>query len=186
MFLSTGGAVHFGEHTISAAVSGMPTLQAGSGWWRQISGALTLLSLGWLTRSGRKLARTERLLEDETRLCRELNAYLMLDLCPEGMAQQEFARMLCRTVATRSCFARAALLLQEPAGGLRVAGSAGVDDVAVMALNRWGATAGNEGQGGRFLLHLERRAASREGAGRMRCANMHAIPMRSTKGLLGF
>ena len=184
MFMGSGNAIHLGEHTFSA----VNAPAAGSGWWRQLSGAVALLSLGGLTRSGRQLARTERLLEDETRLRRELSAYLTIDWCPEQLSQQEFARLLCRTVATRSCFPRAALLLSDGAGALSVVGSAGLDDVTVKSLNRWGSDFAAEAMGGRFLLHLERQSAPVSGRRNERttsCANLHVIPMRSAKGVLG-
>lgn len=187
MFMGSGSAVHFGEQTVSAA-SGLGAAHAASGWWQHAPELWALLSFGWLTRSGRKLRRAEQLLEDQGRLCRELKAYLLMDLALEQLSERDFARVLCRTVATRSCFPRAALLLRTADGALAVVGSAGVDDVTVNSLNRWGGEVGPEADHGRFLLHLERRSTPPRTQGRARtmsCANMHAIPLRSASELLG-
>ena len=88
----------------------------------------------------------------ERRMREELEAYAKLDPMallrrsapnsPAAHNPAEAARMLarvvCRTVADKSVFPRIAMLLRDADGKLFCAGSAGVDDLTIAALQSWG------------------------------------------------
>jgi signal transduction histidine kinase len=121
---------HNGLQALNSAVG------AGEYW-------LTLLVASWLgfvswalwyrTRSQRLERRRERLLREE------LEAYARLDATLQpGGDPRALAKRICRMVSEKSAFRRSALLLRDAEGRLYVAGSAGMDDLAVAALNAWG------------------------------------------------
>ncbi len=69
----------------------------------------------------------------------ELEAYARLDArVPEGGDAREFAKGVCKVVAGVSAFRRVALITRDEEGRLEVAGSTGMDDLTVEALNAWG------------------------------------------------
>ncbi len=202
MFVGSGDAIHIGEQTLNVVGNLQPTADSLSGISKYLAGGLGLLGLGGLFQtSSRKLRETEQRLAQETRLRRELAAYLTLDLSPRTMPRNEFARLLSRTIATRSSFARAAVLLCDTDGALSVAGSAGMDDLSVQSLNRWAADAAaslgaedaaTDGEpiervgSCSFAVQLERRTTRAEDRmAALGCARVHVTPMRTSKGLLG-
>ena len=75
----------------------------------------------------------------ERRLREEIETYARLDATlPPGGDARPLAKRICRMVAEKSAFSKAALLLRDAEGRLFVAGSAGMDDLAVTALHAWG------------------------------------------------
>ena len=175
------------------------------GYWagglgRQLGGLLAVAGLVGNLVHRRSCA--ERQVIEEHRLREEATAYLTLDLPPCALERGSFARLMSRTIATRSSFARAALLLRDNSGKLTVAGSAGMDDLTVEALNRWGVAAEGSlvpgAQAGvgisqrvgasSFVVELERRdAAGAAGASlsSLGCARVHLTPIACAAGLLG-
>lgn len=141
----------------------------------------------------------ESLRRQELRLRREALAYLLFNGSLQTMVPSEFARQLSRLIAARSSFHRAALLLPPAEGGLAVAGSAGMDDLAVQALDRWGKDLHCDGKGlpegippgdrigtVSFHLQLERRiAGERSPLSAMCCSEVNVIPLRTSRSLLG-
>ena len=90
----------------------------------------------------RSCKREKRLLVEvnhERRMREELEGYARLDgaLGP-ALNVKAMAKLVCRTVADKSVFRRAAMLVCDAEGKLYVAGSAGMDDLAVTALREWG------------------------------------------------
>jgi hypothetical protein len=98
--------------------------------------ALISLALWYRTREHKLERRRDRLLREE------LEAYARLDaILPPGGDARAFAKRICRTISDKSAFRRSALLLRNAEGRLYVAGSAGMDDLAVAALADWAAQA---------------------------------------------
>ncbi len=134
----------------------------------------------------------------ELALRKELLAYLLFNGSPRTMAAADLGRQISRLVAVRSSFPRAALLLRDAAGILSVTGSAGLDDLSVEALNRWGLTvsdpelpmahiaAGHPRVATTsFTLPLDRRCTERSPLSSMSCRDVHIVPLRTTQGLVG-
>jgi signal transduction histidine kinase len=63
-------------------------------------------------------------------------------------AMREMAKLVCRTIADKSVFPSAALLLKNAEGRFYCAGSCGVDDLTVVALLAWGEQVVMEERGG--------------------------------------
>ena len=83
----------------------------------------------------------------ERRLREELDAYTHLDLNgtvqgdPEtdrASAAKALSLRVCRSIADKSAFKRALMLMRDADGRLYCAGSVGVDDLTVAAVERWG------------------------------------------------
>lgn len=144
-------------------------------------------ALGMLWRQQRRQAERCR---HEMQLREELEAYAQLDVSLEHAgSERALAVRVCRAVVRVSRFPRAALLLTDGRERLRVAGSAGFDDMTVDALNEWGAAATDED-------HLQRREGERsfvitlrpgEEAGVMaiedvRCRRVLVVPMEGVGG----
>jgi signal transduction histidine kinase len=84
----------------------------------------------------------------ERRMREELEAYSQLDgSAALGVDTKKLARQVCRTVVDKSVFRRVAMLACDAEGKLYVAGSAGMDDLAVIALREWGAEAVRQDRG---------------------------------------
>ena len=84
----------------------------------------------------------------ERRMREELEAYARLDGATGHSGDpKRMAKLVCRTVADRSVFRRIAMLVCDAEGKLYVAGSAGMDDLAVTALREWGEGAVREDRG---------------------------------------
>ena len=96
----------------------------------------------------------------ERRMREELEAYLTLDLSLHEGANGEgefpdavrtLARRVCRTIAGKSVFSRVSLLVRSPESRLELAGSIGIDDLTVAALQSWGARVAEDESSGRRL-----------------------------------
>ncbi|RSL17657.1 phospho-acceptor domain-containing protein [Edaphobacter aggregans] len=79
----------------------------------------------------------------------EIEAYARLDLrlLADGDVRA-LSRMVCRVVAEKSRFYRAAMLVRDADGRLYVAGSTGMDDKTAHAIQQWGERADKEEQCG--------------------------------------
>jgi hypothetical protein len=110
---------------------------------------LCLVVMGWLglvcwalwyrTKAQGLERRRERLLREELETYARLDATL-----PPGGDARALAKQVCRMVAEKSAFRKAALLLRNAEGQLYVAGSSGMDDLAVGALAAWGVRVGEQ------------------------------------------
>ena len=140
----------------------------------------------------------EVLHQQELALRKELLAYLLFNGSPRSMAASELGRQLSRLIAVRSSFGRAALLLRDDAGILGVVGSAGFDDLSVEALTRWGQQVSDKDLSlteiaagcervatSSFTLTLDRRCAKSNPLSTMSCREVHIIPLRTARGLIG-
>ena len=134
----------------------------------------------------------------ELALRKELLAYLLFNGSPRSMAAADLGRQVSRLIAVRSSFGRAALILRDEAGVLSVAGSAGFDDLAVQALNRWGervsgkdvslaeiAAGSDRIASSSFTLRLDRRCEDRNPLSTMSCRSVHILPLRTARGIVG-
>jgi signal transduction histidine kinase len=113
---------------------------------------LALMDAGWLALVSWSLwyrGKRQQLERRRERLLREeLEAYARLDATlPPGGDARTLAKRICRMVAEKSAFRRAALLLRDAEGRLYVAGSSGMDDLAVAALTSWGTEVVEEERG---------------------------------------
>ena len=133
--------MRLGSYGLMGILSTMMTI----GWPSQqalaaLAGASLGLCLMLLYRQMKKHARaTER----EQRLRGELEAYAALDpTIVAGGDVRDMVRRVCRLVAKESAFGECAVMLRDAAGRLRVAGSAGMDDLTVAALEAWAASSG--------------------------------------------
>jgi His Kinase A (phospho-acceptor) domain len=93
-------------------------------------------ALWYRTRGHQLERRRERLLREELETYARLDATL-----PPGGDARALAKQVCRMVVEKSAFRKAALLLRDAEGRLYVAGSSGMDDLAVGALAAWGSQA---------------------------------------------
>ena len=93
----------------------------------------------------------------ERRLREELEAYARVDTSMAvaqagGMDRVEAAKALskriCREIAEKSAFSRVGMMLRDAEGRLYCAGSVGVDDLTVRALDAWGKRVVEEERGG--------------------------------------
>lgn len=179
-------------------VSGLSAgLAATSLATRSLSVALPVALMAALLHQRRGVRRLQTQCRAELRLRREALNYLLFQGTPRSLGEAEFGRQLSRLIALRSSFPHAALLLRVVAGGsLVVVGSAGMDDLTVAALNRWGermALPEKHGSGSRrassrvsFRVPLERRGhGERSPLSSMSCAEVTMVPMASVHGLVG-
>jgi signal transduction histidine kinase len=83
-----------------------------------------------------------RLRQQEQAIREEFAAYAQLDTSAHRSAaisdRHDLARRVCAAVARHSPCRQAALLLRDAEQRLKVAGSAGIDDLLLRALNEWG------------------------------------------------
>ena len=175
------------------------------------AGAITGLSSHFVTTAGivalgaaallqirRNRLRSAAKHRQELALRKELLAYLLFNGSPRSMAAPDLGRQVSRLVAVRSSFGRAALILRDEAGVLSVAGSAGFDDLAVQALNRWGervsgkdvslaeiAAGSDRIASSSFTLRLDRRCEDRNPLSTMSCKSVHILPLRTARGIVG-
>ena len=104
-------------------LSGLAVCGLGGWVWAERRGARGLAA-GWMR---------------EQRMREELEAYARLDgIVGPGGSMKNLAKRVCRTIVEKSAFKRAALMVLDAEGRLYVAGSAGMDDLAVAALGEWG------------------------------------------------
>ena len=197
--MSLADPVQLGARTLATSIGDGPLGYLAGSLGGRLVGSLGLAGLiGSLTH---RRSRAEQQGEQEHRLREEVTAYLALDLRSYPLERKRLAQLLSRTVATRSSFARAALLLRDSSGALTVAGSAGMDDLTVGALDHWGALAAasldaearasavfsNRVGASSFAVTLERRDATLGGVpvGSLGCARVFLTPIASSAGLLG-
>ena len=115
------------------------------GWpSQQALAALAGASLGLcLLLLYRQMKKHARATEREQRMRGELEAYAALDLTlTAGSDVREMVRRVCRLVAKESAFGECAVMLRDGSQRLTVAGSAGMDDLTVAALETWAASSG--------------------------------------------
>ena len=96
-----------------------------------------LLGCVWLLRVRRRAELAT--LRHERTMRQEIEAYAELDAAtgPNGDSRP-LAKRVCRTVAASSRFTHVAMLVRDAEGKLYVAGSLGMDDLTVRALEEWG------------------------------------------------
>ena len=162
--------------------------------------------LGWAEVLRRKLREESRLRRQFEGMCEEIYAYALVDLrLAPGEDEVVLAKRVCRALADKSAFRRSAVLVRDGDGRMTVAGSVGVDDLTVGALDRWGETLpdgtlvnGRMSKGmeaalgrrlsrGSFALQLERRRSPARGAldpTQMGCKGMVAVPLWTGAGKL--
>lgn len=124
-----------------------------TGVWTRISVAqglcaATILGLGSTTMHSRRQCRLKAAEHArERRLREELEAYARVDTSMAmtqtgGMDRVEsgkaLAKRISRVIAEKSAFSRVGIMLRDAEGRLYCAGSVGVDDLTVKALNAWG------------------------------------------------
>ncbi len=120
--------------------------------WALVEHPLCLIAIGGLTLALRRMWRLVQFhaagRQRERAMREELEAYARLDasIDPGGDAKQ-LARRVCRAVIEKSAFRRVAMLVRSAEGKLFVAGSAGMDDLAVGALQAWGQAVMREERG---------------------------------------
>ena len=137
--MHVAGSVQLGIQELATFLGHGPLGHAAGSLGRELGGLVGLAGL--VGSLAHRRARAEQQVQQEHRLREEVMAYLTLDLPSCALERNRFAQLLSRTIATRSSFARAALMLRNSSGTLTVAGSAGMDDLTVGAINRWGAAA---------------------------------------------
>jgi signal transduction histidine kinase len=127
---------------------------AGLAW---VGGATSVALAAVVWRARGKLARETVERWRERRMREELEAYARVDPAAGGAgtagaatleATRALAMRVCRVVAERSAFSKAALMLRDAEGQLYCAGSVGVDDLTVKAMQAWGAAVVEEERGG--------------------------------------
>ena len=187
MIILLGSAVHIASQTLASFVDFQPLTHSISNVGQQLGGWLSLVVGGVVGRAVYRQRVAEQRCAQEARLRREATAYLTLDLQPCTMEDRQFARLASRTIATCSSFARAALLLRDSSGALVVAGSTGIDDLSVDALNRWAVAGGSHIRFCSFTVQLERRApeCGHYCLEELGCARVHVVPISSSTGVLG-
>ena len=105
--------------------------------WPVAGVAFCALAVVWGLVRRARLHAAERMLD--RRVLREMEAYAALDVrVPDGGDLRGVGIRVCRVVAEVSAFRRVAMLVRDGEGRLFVAGSAGMDDLTVEALNGWG------------------------------------------------
>ena len=186
MIILLGSAVHIASQTLASFVDFQPLTHSIS-LGQQLGGWLGMVLGGVVSTALYRQRVAEQRCAQEARLRREATAYLTLDLPPGMMEDRQFARLASRTIATCSSFARAALLLRDGSGALVVAGSAGIDDLSVDALNRWATASGSQIGFCSFTVQLERRApeSGHYCLEELGCARVHVVPISSSTGVLG-
>jgi signal transduction histidine kinase len=105
--------------------------------WPLVGALLCALAVAWGLVRRARLHASEQV--RDRRVLREMEAYARLDArVPEGGDVRGLGIRVCRVVAEVSAFRRVAMLARDGEGRLFVAGSAGMDDLTVEALNGWG------------------------------------------------
>ena len=105
--------------------------------WPVAGAVFCALTVVWGLVRRARLHASERL--RDRRVLREMEAYARLDVrVPDGGDVRGLAMQVCRVVAEVSAFRRVAMMTRDAEGRLFVAGSAGMDDLTVVALNGWG------------------------------------------------
>ena len=104
--------------------------------WPLAGAVFCALAVVWGLMRRSRLHASERM--RDRRVLKEMEAYAALDVrVPDGDVRGLGVRV-CRVVAEVSAFRRVATMTRDAEGRLFVAGSAGMDDLTVAGLNRWG------------------------------------------------
>lgn len=104
--------------------------------WGWPSAAACLAGTVWVTR--RKTRMQDARQRQKARAHEELEAYTQLDASITSSEEtHDLARRVSRTIAEKSAFSRAAVLVRDKAGRLQVTGSRGLDDQTAEALDAW-------------------------------------------------
>ncbi len=103
--------------------------------WGCFIGLIGLAGAALLMGHERRLHAKER--QRDRRIREEFEAYAHLDAGLHGSGQRELARRVCRLVSRKSSFQRVAMLAQDGAGRMTVAGSVGMEEITVQALHAW-------------------------------------------------
>lgn len=105
--------------------------------WNWLVLAVCVAGAVWLLWRNARVHEVER--RRRIRAQEELEAYTQLDArVPADGDMRELARRVSRVVVERSAFHRAAMLVRDAEGQLVVAGSTGMDDQTVTAVQAWG------------------------------------------------
>lgn len=111
-------------------------LRLGTEHWAWLVPMACVVVVVWLLRREIRALEAER--RRGARAQEELEAYTQLDArIPADGDIGKLARKVCRAVAEKSAFHRAAMLARDSAGVLTVAGSKGMDDYTLAALRAW-------------------------------------------------
>jgi signal transduction histidine kinase len=103
--------------------------------WGCLIGVLGLAGAALLMGHERRLHAKER--RRDRRIREEFEAYARLDAGLHGGDLRELARRVCRLVSRKSAFQRVAMLTQDGAGRMTLAGSVGMEEIIVQALHTW-------------------------------------------------
>ena len=104
--------------------------------WMWVLGGVFVVGGAWMLWRGTAACAARR--QRGLQVREELEAYARLDpRLPQDGDVRGLGKRVCRVVAEKSAFQRAALLARAGDGRLFVAASAGVDDVTVEALQEW-------------------------------------------------
>ncbi|HEY6374313.1 MAG TPA: HAMP domain-containing sensor histidine kinase, partial [Edaphobacter sp.] len=115
--------------------------------WVCLAAIACLAGAVWLLRQQVQIHLAARRRERKVR--EEIEAYARLDVRLSADVDVRFLSVaVCRVVAEKSRFYRVALLVRDAEGRLYVAGSAGMEDKTVQAVQQWAAREDKEGQWG--------------------------------------
>lgn len=104
--------------------------------WAWPGAAVGLAGTAWITR--RKARMQDARQRQKVRAYEELEAYTQLDACVSSSEEtHDLARRVSRTIAEKSAFSRAAMLVRDAAGRMQVTGSKGLDEQTAEALDAW-------------------------------------------------
>jgi signal transduction histidine kinase len=103
--------------------------------WGCFIGILGLAGAVLLMGHERRLHAKER--QRDRRIREEYEAYARLDGGLHGDDLRELAKRVCRLMSRKSAFQRVAMLTQDGAGRMLVAGSVGMEEITVQALHAW-------------------------------------------------
>ena len=122
-------------------------------WWMAVVHWVCLVTVAclavvvWLLRQQVRVHVAER--RRDRRVREEIEAYARLDArLPADGDMHALSRMVCRIVAEKSQFYRAAMLVRDADGRLYVAGSAGMEDRTAKAVQQLGERVDKGGQWG--------------------------------------
>jgi signal transduction histidine kinase len=155
-----------------------------------IGGLACVAGLAWCRMQWKQAER-----QREQRIRGELEAYAQLDArLPQDGDVGKLARRVCQLVTESSAFKRVGMLVRDAEGRLYVAGSIGMEDVIVQALNAWGEgvvqaertgeAGARRGDGGKGIRVGNKCFAVvlRHGLEEVGCGRAIVIPLRTSAG----
>lgn len=159
--------------------------------WAWPGAAACLAGTAWVTRS--KVRMQDARQRQKARVHEELEAYTQLDVSIASSEEtHDLARRVSRTIAEKSAFSRAAVLVRDTAGRLQVTGSKGLDEQTAAALDAWcesvmQAERGQAGSHGASKLGMVLTPSSfaivlGKDANESGCGRAVVTPMRSASG----